>query len=183
MNTKTIIGALVGAILLFLWQFLSWGIVNFHSGEQKYTVHQDSILSMLSEKLDEGTYFLPSLPPNADQKANEQYMKDNAGKPWAVVAYHKSMEADMSMNMIRAFVSDLLAMFILICLLMNVQELNFTKSLFFAIAIGLIGFLSVTYLNTIWFKNHAWASLLDVFASWGLVGAWLGWWLPRNSKK
>lgn len=46
MNSKTIIGALVGAILLFVWQFLSWGAINFHAGEQRYSVQQDSILSV-----------------------------------------------------------------------------------------------------------------------------------------
>lgn len=180
MNAKTIIGALVGAVLLFIWQFISWGVVNFHSGEQQYTVHQDSILSTLSEKLEEGTYFLPNLAPGADEQARKQYMKDYTGKPWAVVSYHKSMEADMTMNMIRAFVADLVAVIFLIMILVQIRELNFMKSFCFSITIGLIGFLSVTYLNTIWFKNPALDDLLDVFVSWGLVGAWLGWWLPRG---
>jgi hypothetical protein len=182
MNTKTIIGALVGGILLFVWQFLSWGAINFHSGEQQYSVQQDTILSVLSEKLEEGTYFLPNVPPGADKAAYEQYMKTYGGKPWAVVSYHKSMETDMTMNMVRAFVSDLLAVIFLIWILTNVKDLNFAKSILFALAIGMIGFLSVTYLNTIWFKNPALDDLIDVFASWGIVGAWLGWWLPRKSK-
>lgn len=177
MTTKFSIGALVGAILLFIWQFISWGLVNFHAGEQQYTVHQDSILSVLSEKLDEGTYFLPNVPPNSDPKVHEQHMKESAGKPWAVVSYHKSMESSMTMNMIRAFASDLLAMFILIWILSQVQHLSFSKTLLMAWAVGMVGFLSVTYLNTIWFKNPAWDDLIDVFGSWGIVGAWLGWWL------
>lgn len=181
MNTKTIIGALVGAILLFVWQFISWAAVNIHSGEQQYTKHQDSILSVLADKLEDGTYYLPNVPAGTDQATTEQFMKDAVGKPWAVVSYHKSMDMNMSMNMIRAFVADLLAVIFLIMLLMQVRELNFLKSLCFAISIGLIGFLSVTYLNTIWFKTHAWAALLDVFAAWGMVGAWLGWWLNRKT--
>ena len=181
MNTKTIIGALVGAVLLFIWQFISWGVANFHSGEQQYTVHQDSILSVLSDKLEEGTYFLPNVAPGADKQAHEQYMQEYTGKPWAVVSYHKSMEADMSMNMVRAFVSDLLAVVFLIMILVQIRDLNFMKSFCFAITIGLIGFLSVTYLNAIWFKNNVWADLLDVVVSWGIIGAWLGWWLPRKA--
>jgi hypothetical protein len=182
MNTKTIIGALVGAILLFVWQFISWGAVNFHSGEQQYTVHQDSILSVLSEKLEEGTYFLPNVPPGTNKEGFEKYKLERGGKPWAVVSYHKSMETDMTMNMVRAFVSDLLAVLFLIWILTNARDLNFAKSILFALAIGMIGFLSVTYLNTIWFKNPAMDDLIDVFASWGIVGAWLGWWLPRKAK-
>ena len=180
MNTKTIIGALVGAALLFVWQFISWGIVNFHSGEQKYTVLQDSILSDLSDKLEEGTYFLPTLPPGSDQQAYEQYQKEYDGKPWAVISYHKSMEMGMGMNLFRAFVTDLLAVLFLIWILNNIRELTFTKTILVALTIGLIGFLSVTYVNTIWFKNSAWADLLDAIVSWGVIGAWLGWWLLRK---
>ena len=182
MNTKTIIGALVGAILLFVWQFLSWGMAKLHAGEQQYTVQQDSILSVLSDKLEEGTYFLPNVPPGADKATSDQYRKESGGKPWAVVSYHKSMETDITMNMVRAFVSDLLAVLFLIWILTNVRDLNFAKSILFALAIGMIGFLSVTYLNTIWFKTPALDDLIDVFASWGIIGAWLGWWLPRKAK-
>ena len=181
MNTKTIIGALVGAILLFIWQFISWGAVNFHADEQRYSVHQDSIVSFLSDKLEEGTYFLPNVPPGADKATMEKYMQEYGGKPWAIISYHKSMETSMTMNMIRAFVADLLAVIFLIMVLVQIRDLNFMKSFCFAITIGLIGFLTVTYLNTIWFKNPALDDLIDVLVSWGLVGAWLGWWLPRKA--
>ena len=36
MNTKMIIGVVVGGFLVFLWQFLSWAMFNMHGSEQKY---------------------------------------------------------------------------------------------------------------------------------------------------
>lgn len=182
MNTKVIVGALVGAILLFLWQFLSWGISGLHQSEMQYTLEQDSILTVLSEKLEEGHYFLPNVAPGTSQEEYEVYKNTYKNKPWATVSYHKSMKTDMTMSMIRAFVADFFAVLLLIWILIKIPELKFTQSIFYAITIGLIGYLSVTYLNSIWFETPAWAALLDVFVSWGVVGAWLGWWLNRTVK-
>jgi hypothetical protein len=181
MNSKVIIGALVGAIILFFWQFLSWGISGLHSSEMQYTLKQDSIMKVLSENLDEGHYFLPNVPPGSGEAEYEQYKKDYENKPWAMVSYHKSMKTDMTMNMIRAFVADIFAVLVLIWLLVKIPDLTFSRTILTAIGVGFVGYLSVTYLNSIWFETPAWAALLDVVASWGLVGAWLGWWLRRGA--
>ncbi len=47
MNQKTIIGALVGGVILFIWQFLSWTMLNLHGESQKYTAKQNEILQYL----------------------------------------------------------------------------------------------------------------------------------------
>lgn len=65
---KTIIGSLVGAIIMFLWQFLSWGPTQLHRPAQDYTPKQDSILSYLNSQFSEdGSYFLPSYPKDASR--------------------------------------------------------------------------------------------------------------------
>lgn len=69
MNTKMIVGALVGGLLVFIWQFLSWTMLNMHGSQQKYTPNQDSILNFLSTQLTEdGTYFLPNAAPGAQPR-------------------------------------------------------------------------------------------------------------------
>ena len=61
MNTKSIIAILVGGVLLFVWQFLSWTIFNIHGGNQKYTAKQNEIIQFLDQNLEgEGSYFLPN---------------------------------------------------------------------------------------------------------------------------
>lgn len=47
-------------------------------------------------------------------------------------------------------------------------------------AIGIIGYLTIPYLYSIWFETNSLGHLVDALVSWGLVGAWLGWWLPRG---
>ncbi len=59
---KTIVGALVGGIIIFFVQFLSWTVLNLHYKSQEYTPKQDSILAFLAtQHLKSGAYFMPSL--------------------------------------------------------------------------------------------------------------------------
>ena len=49
-----LIGSLVGGLILFLWQFLSWTALNLHGREMQHTPKQDAILQSLSQNLEEG---------------------------------------------------------------------------------------------------------------------------------
>ena len=83
---KWLIGSFVGAILVFLWQFLSWTILPVHSGEAKYTPAQTEIMNSLSASLKEdGVYMLPTVQPGASTEDHEKLMKDMEGKPWPTV--------------------------------------------------------------------------------------------------
>ena len=177
---KTIIGTLVGALILFIWQFISWGAVNFHSGMQQHTPKQDEILKYLGDNLDEGFYMLPVSPPGTSSEEMQKQMEASNGKPWAQIYYHKAMDTAMGMNLVRGFAVDLLAVFLLVWLLMKMGNPSFSTIITSAIIVGLIGYLSVSYVNSIWFKTKTLADLLDAVASWGLIGAWLGWWLRRD---
>ena len=61
---KLWIAALVGGIIIFIWQTLSWtAILNLHHGSQEYTPKQDTIMSFLNTQFSEdGSYFLPGVP-------------------------------------------------------------------------------------------------------------------------
>jgi hypothetical protein len=47
---KEVIGAIVGGIIIFIWQFLSFALINFHLPVQQYTDKQDAILEALKHK-------------------------------------------------------------------------------------------------------------------------------------
>ena len=48
---KWLIGSFVGAILIFVWQFLSWTVFQLHEAEARYTPAQDSVLRYLNSHL------------------------------------------------------------------------------------------------------------------------------------
>lgn len=175
---KQFIGTLVAAIIIFLWQFLSWAALNIHGSETMHTPNQEAILKCLADNnLQPGSYFLPQAAPGEDQEAA---MKAAEGKPWALISYHASMNTGMGMNMIRGFAVDLVAAFLLVWLLMNFKESGLKISIYASLAVGAIAYLTIPYLNSIWFETNTTAYLIDWAAQWGLVGAWLGWWLNRS---
>src|SRR3954471_16027959 len=99
---KVLIGSIVGGIILFVWQFLSFALINFHKPAQNYTEKQDAIMSYLnSQNLKDGGYVLPALPKGARMKEHEKAMDATVSKPWASVQYHSKMENDMVISMIR----------------------------------------------------------------------------------
>jgi len=178
--TKRIIAILVAAILLFLWQFLSWSVLNVHGSEMQYTDKQDAVLEALSQNLKEGSYFLPNLPPGSTAEQQKAYMENATGKPWATVTYHDSMSSNMGMNMFRGFAIDLLAVFLLIWILGKMGNPSFQTILLSSLAVGFIGYLTIPYMNTIWFETSSLGHLIDAVVQWGLVGVWLGWYLNRK---
>ena len=177
---KQLIATLVGGILLFVWQFLSWTLLNVHGAEFTYTANQDRIMEVLTQNLEEGQYMLPTAPPNSTPEQQQAIMESSTGKPWATLTYHKSMSTDMGMNMLRGIAIDLLSVFLLVWLLLQSANLQFKSALLSSLAVGVIGYLTIPYLNTIWFEESSIGYLIDAVAQWGLVGVWLGWWLTKK---
>ncbi len=181
MNSKTIIGALVGAVILFMWQFISWGIVNFHATNQKYSPKQTEILEFLKNNIGEdGSYFMPGVPPNTSSEDQQKAMTESMGKPWAQVSYHSAMDMSMPVNMARGLMVDILVMLLLMWMLGKNMNANFNTTLLSCLAVGFIAYLTMSYTNSIWFKGNTIPDLLDAVVGWGAVGLWLGYWMNRK---
>jgi hypothetical protein len=181
---KTLIAAIVGGIVLFMWQFLSWTIINLHGSSQQYTPKQDSILQMLQSNLDkEGGYYLPSAPPGTSFEGMEKLAAENLGKPWASVQYHAALEYNMGMNMTRGLIANIFIIWLLCWILAKIANNNFTTTFTATLFVGIIVYLNSSYTGHIWYPMFdIRAYLIDAIVSWGLVGAWLGWWMNRSQK-
>lgn len=178
--SKLAIGGVVGGILVFFWQFLSWGPLNLHAPQQRYTEKQDTILSFLSQQFSEdGFYFMPGLPEGASGDEYEKAMEANAGKPWAQVYYHKSWNTNMGMNMVRGLVANILAALLLCWILLKISNNSFQITFIASIAVGIISYLTNGYATAIWFEVPSMPDLIDAIVAWALCGGWLGWWLNR----
>ena len=182
---KLLIGALVGGIILFIWQFLSWTALHLHNNAYQYTDKQDAILSTLGSQIEkDGQYMIPSLPPNATQEQHEAFMKTQAGKPWALVQYQQSQDMNMGANMIRGLIVDMLIIGFFCALISRMNALNFTAIFISSLFVGLIVFFNVPYTNHIWFKGFdLMAYFIDCLVSWGLAGIWLGWFYGKKKAK
>jgi hypothetical protein len=182
---KMIIGCIVGGLIIFAWQFLSWAALNLHTNQQKYTPKQDTVLAFLSSQFNEdGAYYMPNVPPGTSSSEMEKQMKASEGKPWAQVFYHTSMPGmnSMFMNMARAFLVDIVIIWLLCWLLVKIPSASFTTIFTGTVFTGLITFLYGPYTMHIWYGSFdLMIHFLDVLVAWGVAGIWLGWWLRRQS--
>lgn len=182
---KAIIGSLIGAIIIFIWQFLSFGLINFHEPAQQYTEKQQAIMDFLkTQNLGDGGYLMPSVPEGTSSTEMEQKMKEYDGQPRAIIQYHNKFETStnaMIMNMVRGFLVDFVIVLLFCWLIGKMAAPSFGTILTSAVFVGLIAFLFEPYTGTIWYKFFdIWAYFLDAIAAWGLTGLWLGWWLRRG---
>ena len=183
---KSIIGAIVGGIILFTWQFMSWTFLNLHEKQQRYTPKQDSILSYLNSQFSEdGGYMMPISSPGTSNAEMEKQMKEREGKPWAQVVYHKSMPGmnKMFVNMGRSLLVDIFVVWLLCWLLVKIPSASFGTIFLGSVFAGLIVFLNAPYTLHIWYDSFdLMAHFTDALVSWGVTGLWLGWWLTRTKK-
>jgi hypothetical protein len=179
---KLIIGSLVGGIILFFWQFLSWSLLNLHYDAHQYTPNENAILQTLTTQLNkEGGYMVPGLPKDATSEQHEAAMESGKGKPWAVISYHQANDINMGMNMARGFIVNILIIAFFCSIISRMNALNFTAILISALFTGMIVFLNVPYTNHIWFQSFdLLAYFIDSLVGWGLCGVWLGWLYGRK---
>jgi len=180
---KWLIGSVVGAILVFGWQALSWMMLGIHDSSMKYHPAQKEIMEVLSSNNStEDMYMMPSAPT---QKEREAMMKDMEGKPWASIIYHKEFHSSMTMRIIRGFLVDIFLVISLMYILTR-GGIPISRRVFSgAFAFGLALFIWGPYTGRIWY-DLPWSmikgDLIDAIVQWSLCGIWLGWWLNRSMK-
>jgi hypothetical protein len=177
---KLLTGSLVAAVLLFGWQSLSWTALHIHEDAYMYTPAEDTLINFLSVHLPHtGQYMVPRAKPGASEEEMEKMGAALKGKPWAVVTYHAAYNNDMARSIFRGF---LIAVFcaVIVCLIVEKLAVKSFGNIFATvISFALISFFFV------WYNQHNWfdvpwtiikGELVDILASWGLAGVWLGWW-------
>lgn len=175
-----IIGALVGSLILFIWQFLSWSMLNIHGSQNQYSANQAEILECLEGKLTSGEYFMPTVAPGATSEEQQALMESSAGKPWAKINYREEFKMTMGMNMFRGWIVGFVAILLLMWLLGKIPNIDFTTTILSCLAVGVIGYLTDNYIESVWFETNSLPDLIDAIVAWGLVGTWLGYWLGRG---
>jgi hypothetical protein len=176
---RNLIASVVGGIILFFWQFLSNSVLNIHRPMMNYTAKQTEILDYLGKNLGEGHFYLPNTPDGTSMEESQKIMTTYMGKPFAQISYHNTSAEGMSTQMIRTIIIDILAVFLLVLVFSKMNYPSFTDILLSSLAIGFLSYLTTSYATSIWYETKSLPDLIEGTVSWGLVGAWLGWFLRR----
>lgn len=181
---KNLIGAIVAGLILFVWQTLSWPILNLHGKTLQYTPKQDTVMAHLNEWFsEEGGYIIPSVAPGSSMEDMEKVTQQSIGKPWAQILYHKSFEYNMAGSMIRGLLTNIVLMLLFCWILSKFGTNSFTTTLTASVFTGLIAFTNIVYTQHIWYQSlDLYAHLTDAIVGWGAAGLWLGWWMNRKNK-
>jgi hypothetical protein len=170
---KYILFGLLGGFILFFWQFLSNAALDLHDDFHQYTEKQDTITSFINQlNLEDGSYMMPMYPSGLSQEEIQKYMEAKKGKPWIIIQYHKNWDMDMLSPMLRGFTVDILVAIMLFYILNQIQNNSARKSILIFTFIGFIGFLTISYLNFIWYETpDIYACMMDGIIPWALLGA------------
>jgi len=180
---KWIIGSLVGAIIVFVWQAASWMFLGIHDNDAKYTPAQDQIMQVLKDaQLEDGHYMIPNAPTKKGREEVWENMKKNP-QPSASVIYHPTTKTEMTMPMIRGFLVDFVLVLLLVVILTKGGLPNLWGFVTGSVAVGVFTFLWAHYMGRVWY-DLPWhmisGQIIDAIAAWGLCGLWLGWWMNRK---
>lgn len=183
---RVLVGALVGAIIIFAWQAISRMVLQFHNDGLKQAPNSEAILSLMASSIkEEGQYFLPDLNHNAGEEEMEAQQQRMNGKPWAIINYHPQWESNMGMAMLRQLLTMLSAIALFIWILGR-NPGGFATVFMKTVAAGFLIFLVAWYPQNIWWQLP-WAplqaELIDLVVGWALCGLWLGWWLNRRTAR
>lgn len=169
---RRLLFSLIGAIVIFVWQFFSYAMPNFHKVANSYTPLQDSILKNLDNMgLKPGMYLLGQPDPTLSRQEQSESMESLEGKPWAVINYQASNSMDMAMPMIRGLLVCFVISFLLFWLFQQQKTPTLTNRLLLALAVGIIGFFFTPYTNFIWYKApDIFAHFADGIVPWLVLG-------------
>jgi hypothetical protein len=169
---RKLLFSVVGAVIIFAWQFLSNAMPNFHKSAASYTPAQDSILKVLEGLgVKEGMYFLRQADPSLSFAEQNAYMEKTQGMSWGVINYHETNTMSMAMNMTRGFLVCLVISFLLFWIFLQQKTPTLMNRILLSLAIGIIGFFFVPYTNFIWYKApDIFAYFADGIVPWIILG-------------
>lgn len=178
---KVFIGALIGAIAVFAWSFVSWEVLHLHDttiGKLSLAQEQAAVAALQTSLPEEGAYFLPSMQArDADQATTDAWKARHKQGPLGFIAYKKAgTDPEDPTTYAVGFAINLAGAF-LICLILSMSGMHSFFTRFGAV--GLIGLFAggVSHLSQVnWMHFPLDFSVLmaaDTFIGWTIGGLFM----------
>ena len=182
---KMTIAVLIGAIIMFLYQALSWMALPVHDNAFKFAPSQDSVLQDMSG-MEEGVYSLPMKSADATKAEEHEFQETRVGKPWAVLFYHPSMEMNMGKTMAIWFLINFVPVWMFVWILVIGNVAGMRRVVMLSLVVAVIIIFNQHLMNMNWFSypmHFLTGEMADTLISWLLVGCWVGWFLNRGNQQ
>ena len=177
---RTLVAALLGGLVLFVWGFLSHAVLPLGDIGLRQAGSEDAVLAALREGLPgEGVYLLPGLAPEAmaDPAAQAAYSAKAVAGPNAVVVYQPQGRDGLRMGpqlALEWLTNTLAAALVAWVLSLLPSGMGRRIAVAVAVAMGVFAWLVVAVPQMNWYRfplDFTLAALLQHAVGWLLAGA------------
>lgn len=184
------IAVLLGGLVMTLWGAFANMVVPIGQMSMRAPLSEDPILATLKTNLpaEQGIYLVPHFNEayKNDPKAMEAFSTKTSSSPYAFIVYSPIGSDSLSMgpNILRQWISDTLAAFIL-ALVMLRSPVSARRGLLLGLAFGTFAWIAVAVPFWNWYRFPAgftFGTLIEQGVGWTLAGTVVGWWLGRSRR-
>ena len=113
---KTLLGSLVGGVILFIWSFLAWVILPLHNSTMHAVTNEDAVANMIAQNAQQkSVYTIPHNPATSDKAAMDAWAERLKRGPNAMIIFDPAgTDPMMPSQMLIGLVLDLLSAFFVI---------------------------------------------------------------------
>lgn len=134
---RTLLGAIVGGVVLFVWGFIWWDLLPFGRGVMMTAPNEDAVLETLKENFPaSGMYFLPG---EGHEEGSAAWVAKVKAGPVAQVFYRREGSDPMDpMYLVRGFGYMLLLALLAAVVLRRAQAESYGGRVLFVFLVGLL---------------------------------------------
>lgn len=179
MSKQLALGAVLGAIVLFIWSTIAWIVIPWPGDPFRSFTNEDAVMQAITANAPvSGNYLLPNEVKRAPGMTDEQYKKATEDAynrmsqgPMIFAAVRLGPMGSMGMLMLVQFLTQLLAALIATCLLLHTSGLSYGKRVGFITAIGILIYLGGKV------DEWNWWSFSNAYMCMQLAAIVVGWFL------
>jgi hypothetical protein len=187
---RTIIAALLAAVIMFLWEFVAHMLLPIGTMGVHQAPNEDVVLQAVASAIPQpGIYIVPGIDPSKmnDEAALKALSEKTKTNPLAfvVVGGVGQDTTQFGPNLIKQFLSDYFAALIAAAVL-GAAAMGFGTRVLGMLGFGLFGWLANIVPLWNWYRfpaDYLYGNLIEQGVGWLLAGFGLAWWLGRRSRR
>jgi hypothetical protein len=178
---RLIVPALLTAIVVFIWMFISWGVLYWHNIDIKNFPDETEIMHMKAVMHEPGIYVYPGFPPGEEDAQKEWEAKHLSGPIVNFMVYNPAgADPTNPVLFIKSFVINFIAAFIAGVLLMMTlaQNPSYWRRVIFVMMLGLFAAFIGPFVEWNWWGfplGYTLVNVADYCVTWFFAGLVLAW--------